>query len=220
MACIRVRLVLSEDVRRQLADTRAARLIAENKACVRKAQAEAEVHDFTVDFKKRQLQRRAELFDAQDVSKLKKMQETQVMRRTETNKVAVEKAFGSLASSGNVPSLVGGHAVTIKSGSISPNSSASEAEVRALQKDNLDTKKKNDELVRRLQQLQMRVSEGDLVGAKAVCDTDCGAMYAQSAGVTIGEDGEPACGTDDAYAGYVDSNGRFHFGDIPEVFDY
>jgi hypothetical protein len=67
------------------------------------------------------------------------------MRSTEVNKVAVEKAFASLASSGDVPgcvTVVSEGVPSLSLGSISPGSSVSEAEVWAMKKELEDVKRK------------------------------------------------------------------------------
>jgi len=109
-----------------------------------------------------------------------------------------------LASSGNVPSLVGGSAQTINSGSISPNSSASEAEVRKVQKDLTD-------LTECMERLRCCLDRNDIEGAKVVAagktkNGDCD----ESLGLTIPEDGVPSVWYGEGDGGYVAADGRFH----------
>jgi len=200
----------SQEVRRRLAETRAARLIAENEAAAAMSERKLQLCGAVdvmkaaeVKLKTAKALQQCALVEAGDMEKLKKMQETKVMRATETNKVAVEKAFASLASSGNVPSLVGGHAVTIRSGSISPNSSASEAEVRKIQKDLVD-------MTERMERLQACLAQGDFERAKAVAaggKVDLG-EYEDSVGLTVPEGGPPSIWYADG--GYIARDGRFH----------
>jgi hypothetical protein len=91
-----------------------------------------------------------DLLRARDMDKVKRMQAAQVVRTTEKCKVETERAFASLAKSGDVP----GFAETIVSGAssgpgltngsrssgtyISPDSSVSQQEIRQMQKDLLD----------------------------------------------------------------------------------
>jgi len=198
------------DVQRQLVDTRAARLIEENKLALalsaqrlRQQDVEEEVRVEQARLRLLRAKQQCALVEAQDISKLKKMHETRVMRQTETNKVAVEKAFASLASSGDVPSLVGGHAVTIRSGSISPNSSASEAEVRKVQKDLAD-------MTERMERLQACLAQGDVERAKKVAAGEKVALgeYEDSVGLTVPEGGPPSIWYADG--GYIAGDGRFH----------
>jgi len=210
----------SEDVRRQLIETRAARLIEENKVavatCVQKLEQQSLVDDMKVaeatmrvaqaGLRTAKAVQQKALLEASDLEKLKKMQETRVLRQTETNKVAVEKAFASLASSGNVPSLVGGHAVTIRSGSISPNSSASEAEVRKVQKDLAD-------MTECMDRLRVCLAQGDFEKAKAVVAGEKAGLgeFEGSVGLTVPEGGPPSIWYDDGgYGGYIAADGRFH----------
>jgi len=126
----------SEETLRRLRGTRAARLTAENSLAAFRAE------------------RQLELEKAKDVGKLVKQQEVQLMRRIEVDKVKIEKAFGTLALTGNVPG-VGGSVRTVVSaegsaasgGSISPGSSVSMQEVHALMKEVETLRAENAELV-------------------------------------------------------------------------
>jgi len=126
----------SEETLRRLRGTRAARLTAENSLAAFRAE------------------RQLELEKAKDVSRLVKQQEVQLMRRIEMDKVKIEKAFGTLALTGNVPG-VGGSVRTVVSaegsaasgGSISPGSSVSMQEVHALMKEVETLRAENAELV-------------------------------------------------------------------------
>jgi len=210
----------TEEVRRRLASTRAERLIEENKlvaaVSAQKLKQQTEVLAMQAAEVKlrtaKALQRHA-LVEAQDVEKMKKMHETRVLRQTETNKVAVEKAFASLAGSGNVPSLVGGHAVTVRSGSISPNSSASEAEVRKVQKDLAD-------MTECMDRLRVCLAQGDFEKAKAVVAGEKVGLgeFEGSVGLTVPEGGPPSIWYDDGgYGGYIAADGRFH--SLPGEYD-
>jgi len=97
--------------------------------------------------------RQLEVLKAKDVEQEKRMQHSRMVKATESNLVAVERAHSSLKQTGNVPGFVPGTAETIVSGvptlstgSISPNSSVSEAEVRKLIKDFEDVKLENKRL--------------------------------------------------------------------------
>jgi len=97
--------------------------------------------------------RQLEVLGAKDVEQEKRMQHSRMVKATESNLVAVEKAHNSLKQTGNVPGFVPGTAETVVSGvptlstgSISPNSSVSEAEVRKLMKDFEDVKLENKRL--------------------------------------------------------------------------
>jgi len=200
----------SEGVQRDLRESRARMLIAENERkvveekakLVRHASEEA-MRVAQAELKTARAVQQKGLIEASDFEKLKKMQETRVLRQTETNKVAVEKAFASLASSGNVPSLVGGHAVTIRSGTISPNSSASEAEVRKVQKDLAD-------MTERMERLQVCLAQGDLERVKLIAAGEKVGLgeYEDSVGLTVPEGGPPSIWYADG--GYIAGDGRFH----------
>jgi len=76
-----------------------------------------------------------EIVKRRDVEKEVKKREAAVMKKTECNRVAVEKAFSTLKATGNVPGFCetvvsNGSVPALSSGSISPNSSVSEREVR------------------------------------------------------------------------------------------
>jgi len=90
-----------------------------------------------------------EIVKLRDIGKEVKKREALVMKKTETSKVAVEKAFGTLRATGNVAGFATGCCETVvsgdgvpslSSGSISPNSSVSDREAWALQKENADLK--------------------------------------------------------------------------------
>jgi len=144
---------------------------------------------------------------------------TGVLRRTETNKVAVEKAFGTLARTGNVPSMVGGSAETVQSGSISPNSSVSEAEVRALQKGFADLKASNESLENRMRYLKLCAERDDVIGFKATMATFEPEGCEESVGLTIPEGGVPSIWYGEGAGGYVGKDGRFH-SEPEETFGY
>lgn len=97
--------------------------------------------------------RQIELLQAGDVEDEKKRRRTRVLEQTERSKVNIERAYMSLRAAGNVAGLPGGgSAETVLTGatvegvpglgpgdgSISPSSSASWQEFRAVQKQNLD----------------------------------------------------------------------------------
>jgi len=220
----------SEQVRKRLAETRAARLIAENELRAaeseRKLKGESEQREAMASLKRAEMELRVarvkqqrELLEAQDVEKLKRMHDTHVMRRTETNKVAVEKAFCSLAGSGNVPSLVGGHASTVKSGSISPNSSVSEAEVRALQKGFADLRADKESLENKMRHLKLCAERKDVIGMMATVATFEPEGCEDSVGLTIPEGGVPSIWYGEGAGGYVGKDGRFH-SEPEETFGY
>jgi len=96
-----------------------------------------------------------ELIKLRDIAKEAKKREVAVTRQTECNKVAIEQAFGSLKATGNVPGFcatVVSDATTpsLTSGSISPNSSVSEAEIRKAVKELEDSRVEIAKLKRRL----------------------------------------------------------------------
>jgi len=64
--------------------------------------------------------------------------EKNVQAAIERSMVSIERAHGTLRATGNVPGFVGSAETILGSGSISPNSSVSEAEVRSMQKKLLD----------------------------------------------------------------------------------
>jgi len=207
------------DVRRQLVETRARRLIKENELAAVVSEQKLKQQAVTSVLRQKQEERKLALFEAQDVEGLKKMQETNVLRRTETNKVAVEKAFCSLAGSGNVPSLVGGHASTVKSGSISPNSSVSEAEVRALQKGFADLRADKESLEKKMRYLKLCAERDDVIGMKATVATFEPEGCEESVGLTIPEGGVPSIWYGEGAGGYVGKDGRFH-SEPEETFGY
>jgi len=117
-----------DDVKKNLVKSRAKRLIREN------------------ELKELEAERKLAVLKANEVDAEVKRHRTQVLAATERNMVAIERAYGMLAATGNmtdenasrVRTVVSG-TPTLSSGSISPNSSVSEAEVRKMQKDILDS---------------------------------------------------------------------------------
>jgi len=96
-----------------------------------------------------------ELVKLRDIAKEAKKREVAVTRQTECNKVAIEQAFGSLKATGNVPgfcaTVVSDATIpSLTSGSISPNSSVSEAEIRKAVKELEDSRVEIAKLKRRL----------------------------------------------------------------------
>jgi len=102
-----------------------------------------------------------ELLCARDVSALKKKESVALRRQTERAMVDIEKAHMSLKATGNVPGFVPGFvegtvvgseppvlAPSLSTGSISPDSSASQSEFRAAQLRILDLEAENARLKR------------------------------------------------------------------------
>jgi len=94
-----------------------------------------------------------EVLSAVDLEQEKRMRHSKMVKATEVNLVAVEKAHSSLKQSGNVPGFVPGSAETVVSGaptlttgSISPDSSVSAAEVREMAKKLADSEAENARL--------------------------------------------------------------------------
>jgi len=113
-----------------------------------------------------------ELVKLRDVAKEAKKREVAVTRQTECNKVAIEQAFESLKATGNVPgfcaTVVSDAVPTLTSGSISPNSSVSEAEVRRVVKELEDLKLENAKLKRRIRDRNISdLKGGDTVAFSA-----------------------------------------------------
>jgi len=105
-----------------------------------------------------------ELVKLRDVAKEAKKREVAVTRQTECNKVAIEQAFASLKVTGNVPgfcaTVVSDAVPSLSSGSISPNSSVSEAEVRKVVKELEDLRVENAKLKRRIRDRNLADLEG------------------------------------------------------------
>jgi len=109
------------EVQRKLKESRARMMIAENNRVAEKAE------------------RQLAVYRANDVTDEAKRYGTGVRAALERSMVSIERTHGMLVATGNVPGERGGSAETVlSSGSISPNSSVSEAEVRKMQKDLLD----------------------------------------------------------------------------------
>jgi len=113
-------------------------------------------------------QQELEIVKLRDVAKEAKKREVAVTRQTECSKVAIEKAFGSLKTTGNVPgfceTVVSGGTPSLSTGSISPNSSVSEAEVRKVVKELEDLKMDYAKLRKRVRERDM----GDLKDGKTI----------------------------------------------------
>jgi len=103
------------------------------------------------------LAREIEVLKANDVGEEVKRYRTKVSAAIERNMVSMEKTHAMLKATGNVPAIGGGgfaetvvsgndcpslskSAESPKDGSISPDSSVSQAEIRMMQKENLDNK--------------------------------------------------------------------------------
>jgi hypothetical protein len=101
---------------------------------------------------------------ARDVEQYVKAEQAKTRMLTEKRLVEIEKAHASLRSSGNVPGLgeAGSVETVVSSGSISPNSSVSEAEVRALFKEKEELLLRNGELERALLRLGMDPKEPEM----------------------------------------------------------
>jgi hypothetical protein len=92
--------------------------------------------------------------EARDIDAEARSRKSGLLKVTETNKVAVEKAFSTLRAKGDsgcatvvsCDGLTDGASAESISESISPNSSASMAEFWQLQKENFDLKKENEDL--------------------------------------------------------------------------
>lgn len=118
-------------------------------------------------------QQQLEVLQSRDLEALKKRERTNLLRETEKNLVAVEKAHATLARTGNVPGVTGGFCETVVSDgvservvgtscTISPDSSASAKEFRECQKALLDAEARIKELERvvALRKLQ----DGETIG--------------------------------------------------------
>jgi len=106
--------------RKELIDSKAEKHIAENKRDAERAR------------------RQLAVFESNGVEVDAKKYEKCVQASIERSMVSIERAHGTLRATGNVPGFVGSAETLLGSGSISPNSSVSEAEVRNMQKKLLD----------------------------------------------------------------------------------
>lgn len=87
-------------------------------------------------------ERKIALIGARDFDQEKRSDRARIQRNLERNMVAIEKTHATLRATGNVPGEMGFCETIIGSGSISPDSSASQAEIRAMVKELEDSKAK------------------------------------------------------------------------------
>jgi hypothetical protein len=156
-----------------------------------------------------------ELLKARDIPNEVRAQRVRTQKSLERDMVAIEKLHGALASSDNVP-RDGGFAETVVSGapgcSISPSSSVSEAEVRALHRERDDYKSKLDEAIVAL--VRCGIDPKDFSKKKGLW--------------TVGDDGEPVESDllDEAFvAGYSQlpdygDTGKVMIVPLPDIGDY
>jgi len=135
---------LEEGQRKRLLSSRATMMEMQNRLAQEKAERDLEV------------------LKAVDLELEKRKNIAKVRATTERSMVSIEKTHAILAATDNVPRDQVDHDVHtvltdgvpgLCSGSISPNSSASMAEYRAMQKENLDLKDKNDKLLAALEKI-------------------------------------------------------------------
>jgi len=135
---------LDEEQRKSLLSSRATMMEMQNRLAQEKAGRELEV------------------LKAVDLELEKRKNIARVRAATERSMVSIEKAHAVLVATDNVPRDQLDHDVHtvltdgvpgLSSGSISPNSSASMAEYRAMQKENLDLKDKYDKLLAALEKI-------------------------------------------------------------------
>jgi len=135
---------LSEEQRVELQASRAALLVKQNKLAAQRADRELEV------------------LMATDIEAEKRRQSTKLRAAIERNMVSIEKTHATLIATDNVKrdeldhdvhTVVTDGVPSLSSGSISPNSSASMAEYRAMQKQLLDEQKKLSDVEARNEKL-------------------------------------------------------------------
>lgn len=151
-------------------------------------------------------EREAAVLRANDVDAEAKRYRTKVLASTEANMVRIEKVHGQLRASGNVTDDDESRVKTVLSGSsathesISPDSSASQAEVRQMQKDLIDAKAREDALAGYLKGMGVDI---DLV------------PYYQKANWTVDSNGEFGDKYEEVLnrlypGGFVDGNDSIH----------
>jgi len=146
---------LSTEQRVELQASRAALLVKQNKLAAERADRELEV------------------LKATDIDVEKKRQATKLRAAIERNMVSIEQTHAKLVATDNVRRDELDHDVhtvvtdgmpSLSSGSISPNSSASMAEFRAMQKENLDLKDKYGKMVVALEKIGLTERSLPFVG--------------------------------------------------------
>jgi len=131
--------------------------------------------------KEAQAKRQLVLLEAQDIEVLKRRQLARARKQMESDMVAIERAHATLAATDNVPKDGSGFCETVVSGgsvptllpgsgSISPDSSASQHEFRMAQKEILDLRKEKEDLEK---EFEMYKRCTDLHEGKEVVFTDC-----------------------------------------------